>query len=538
MESVVSIWQRVTLAFLLVSLSGAFAFGPAASAQQEPQLCFGEVVTIIGTEGDDDLRGTSGRDVIQALGGDDEVEGRGGNDVICGDAGDDELEGGRGNDLIQDETGDDEIDGGPGNDRLFGNLGDDEIDGGRGDDVLLGGTGDEEDFYPGRDRLKGGPGNDLLNGGHGDDVLFGGRGDDELEGYLGEDRLEGGPGSDVLRDSVGAGNDLLLGGRGDDEVHGGEGNDELFGGPGNDALFGEDGDDELSGGRGDDLLDGGPGEDDFDGGPGNDTIVDEPPPPPPPSDTLSSLIDAGDRAGIRAWAAVRSIATLNSEVTALDQAHRDQLAEVLLDTNATGENRDKMLRVIRTVLARPDLGFYAENWSYTFIELTGGGFFGTCNHLFLSPDAWAGLSDQDATGVLMHETFHSFNCVNGGPAGSLDEGSSIWVVQAGLGQPLIPGQSFAETTYGTKLYYRDLAGNPDFPLGAPASPSPKLIDVYTWLSANDPSQLPWNSTERLVACFDRYFVTLDRNVDFFNVWLPSVKERTDLMLADAECKPL
>jgi hypothetical protein len=197
-----------------------------------------------------------------------------------------------------------------------------------------------------------------------------------------------------------------------------------------------------------------------------------------------------------------------------------------------------MLRAFKTVLARPDLGFYSEVWSYTFIELTGGGFFGTCNHLFLSPDAFAGLSDADATAVLMHESFHSFNCVNGGPAGSLDEGSAIWVVTVGLGQTPIAGQSFAETTYGTKLYYRDLAGNPDFPLGAPANPTPKLTDVYKWLSANDPSQLPWNSTDRLLTCFDRYFVDLDRNVDFYNVWLPAVKQRTDLMLGDAECKPL
>jgi hypothetical protein len=250
------------------------------------------------------------------------------------------------------------------------------------------------------------------------------------------------------------------------------------------------------------------------------------------------LINAGDRAGIRDWTAARSIATINSEVAALDAAHRDRLAQVLLDTNAIGADRDKMLRVFNTVLARPDLGFYAEIWSYTFIELTGGGFFGTCNHLFLSPDAFTGLSDADATSILMHESFHSFNCVNRGPAGALDEGSAIWIIPVGLGTPLIPGQSFAEATYGTKLYYRDLNGQPDYPLQAAANPTQKLIDVYTWLSANDPSQLPWNSNDRLVNCFNQYFVDLNRNVDFFNVWLPAVKERTDLMVADSGCKPL
>lgn len=30
---------------------------------------------------------------------------------------------------------------------------------------------------------------------------------------------------------------------------------------------------------------------------------------------------------------------------------------------------------------------------------------------------------------------------------------------------------------------------------------------------------------------------LNRDVDFYIVWLPAVKERTDLMFADAECQP-
>jgi hypothetical protein len=253
---------------------------------------------------------------------------------------------------------------------------------------------------------------------------------------------------------------------------------------------------------------------------------------------LASLVDAGDRNGIRTWAAYHSIAEINDAVAALDQGRRDRLAEVVLDTNAAGEDRDKMLRVIRTVLGNRDLGFYAEIWSYTFVELTGDGFFGTCNHLFLSPSAWAGLSDEDARAVLMHESFHSFNCLNGGPVGSLDEGSAIWIVKATFGGALHPGESWAEATYGTKLYYKVFFNNPDLPLTAPLGPTSKLLDVYAFLAARDPSQLPWNSTDRLVTCFDRYFADLDRNVDFETVWLPAVAERTRLMLADAECKPL
>ncbi len=254
--------------------------------------------------------------------------------------------------------------------------------------------------------------------------------------------------------------------------------------------------------------------------------------------TLAELVDLGDRDAIRAWAADRSIATLNADVAALDAARRDRLPEVVLDSNATGANRDLMLRALRAILADADLGFYAEIWSYTFIELTGDGFFGTCNHLFLSPDAFGGLSEHDARNVLAHESLHSFNCVNGGPIGSLDEGAAIWIIKAGFGEPLLPGESWAEATYGSKLYHKVFFGNPNLPLVAPLQPTPKLLELYQWLSDHDPSKLPWNSTERLVTCFDRYFAGLDRNVDFFTAWLPAVDAATALMLADPECRPL
>src|SRR2546426_8330211 len=115
-----------------------------------------------------------------------------------------------------------------------------------------------------------------------------------------------------------------------------------------------------------------------------------------PEKTLAGLIAAGDRVGIRDWAAPKTIAEINGEVAALDAAQRDLLASVVLDTNADGVSRELLLRTMRAVLAKPDLGFYAEIWSYTFIEMVEGGFFGTCEHLLLSPTAWSGLSDHDA----------------------------------------------------------------------------------------------------------------------------------------------
>lgn len=96
--------------------------------------CDGRLVTILGTVGDDDLEGTSGKDVAVMLNGADKFNGKGGNDRVCGGASNDELRGGAGND------------------KLFGGVGKDELRGGVGRDQLTGG--------PGKDRCIGGPGKD------------------------------------------------------------------------------------------------------------------------------------------------------------------------------------------------------------------------------------------------------------------------------------------------------------------------------------------------------------------------------------------
>lgn len=115
--------------------------------------CAGVPATIVGTVGDDVIRGTSRRDVIAALGGDDVVRGLGGNDMICLGAGADRGIGGVGSDTIL---------GGPGADRLEGGTGRDLLDGGPGADLLDGGKG--------TDRLIGGSGRDVARGGAGRDV--------------------------------------------------------------------------------------------------------------------------------------------------------------------------------------------------------------------------------------------------------------------------------------------------------------------------------------------------------------------------------
>jgi VCBS repeat-containing protein len=121
--------------------------------------CAGLPATIVGTAGNDVLRGTSGRDVIVGLGGDDEIDGGSESDTICGGSGADELIGGSGADVLRGGSGNDELDGGSGNDVLHGDDGDDTLDGGSDNDRLFGDAG--------VDRLSGGGDADQLDGGAG-----------------------------------------------------------------------------------------------------------------------------------------------------------------------------------------------------------------------------------------------------------------------------------------------------------------------------------------------------------------------------------
>ena len=89
----------------------------------ERAVCDRLVVNVVGTEGNDALRGTAARDGILALEGNDVVRSVDGNDKACGGPGNDKLFGG------------------DGNDRLFGQSGNDFLDGGAGTNVLNGGVG-------------------------------------------------------------------------------------------------------------------------------------------------------------------------------------------------------------------------------------------------------------------------------------------------------------------------------------------------------------------------------------------------------------
>tara|TARA_R110002110_G_scaffold362241_1_gene572036 strand:- start:109131 stop:115847 length:6717 start_codon:yes stop_codon:yes gene_type:complete len=159
---------------------------------------------ILGTESDDDLRGTGKADVFDGGAGNDILRGRGGDDVFL-------MSGSSG--------GVDRILGGGGYDTLLGGDGDDMlglslhkvsyklelIDGGAGVNQL---HGDEArnrlDFSATELRNI-----QQINGLGGADVIKGSSGDDVISGGLGNDRLSGGPGDDEYLFALGDGRDVI-----------------------------------------------------------------------------------------------------------------------------------------------------------------------------------------------------------------------------------------------------------------------------------------------------------------------------------------
>ena len=132
------------------------------------------LLSIFGTQGNDELVGSAAGEIIRGREGDDTIRGAGGDDYINGNAGNDFVNGNQGRDDVK------------------GGSGDDELHGGADDDTVHGGAG--------HDYLDGDLGNDRLIGGDGDDQLFGGEGDDHytLDG-LGDDWIEDEEGTNTAR---------------------------------------------------------------------------------------------------------------------------------------------------------------------------------------------------------------------------------------------------------------------------------------------------------------------------------------------------
>jgi Ca2+-binding RTX toxin-like protein len=127
--------------------------------------------TVLGDDGDNELKGATDNDLLRCGIGDDSISGGYGDDKLAGGADADTLLGNDGNDWLDGGDGDDWLAGGNGNDRIVGGKGADILDGGKGHDTISG----RED--PGEWEKV-----DYLNGEDGDDLLLLGVGDQATGG--------------------------------------------------------------------------------------------------------------------------------------------------------------------------------------------------------------------------------------------------------------------------------------------------------------------------------------------------------------------
>jgi hypothetical protein len=118
----------------LVALPGAPGEPPPGGKSACPGFKDSLRTQIIGSSGDDVLKGTAEPDVVCGFGGNDVLMGFGSADVLLGGGGKDELRGHRGSDRLRGQGGRDELRGGGGPDRLNGGSKSDLCRGGGGKD--------------------------------------------------------------------------------------------------------------------------------------------------------------------------------------------------------------------------------------------------------------------------------------------------------------------------------------------------------------------------------------------------------------------
>lgn len=209
------------------------------------------IENVIGSDGNDNLRGSDAANDLVGGEGNDRLDGRAGDDTLSGGAGNDRLNGGSGRDVL---------DGGDGADRLNGGTGDDSLDGGAGNDRLNGGGGN--------DTISDGDGNDRINGGNGDDIVIAGSGRDNFNGGRGFDSIDFSAAGAALQINL---DRRTVEGDGDDQIRNFE---AVTGSSFDDTIIGSNrGGEHLNGGDGDDVIRSMRGEDVLNGGAGSDTFV-------------------------------------------------------------------------------------------------------------------------------------------------------------------------------------------------------------------------------------------------------------------------
>ena len=424
-----------------------------------------------------------------------------------------------------------------GADVILGTAAADTINAGSGDDWVcsLGGA-DQIDAGGGSDRVFAGGGNDVVNGHWGNDFLYGGAGSDRLMGFTGSDRLFGQADGDEL--IGGGGIDYLYGAAGDDTLIGEAGNDRLFGADGVDHAYGGDGNDNIYGGNGNDTLLGGYGTDFINGQGNTDICVSEETRNNcearrtgaehvialiPHYNLFGVFNDAGRALNRERMEQPLLNLTVAESTEVMDyvrsQNKRWRFVNSMLDVGDGATRNEVVARWVEAINTKL-VDFQIETLTYTeFVEVEG------CFCFFADGRVSLDYSNTDiGRDVLMHETNHAFNHRHGlGGLSALNEGFSIAIGQQ-------PGErNIAETVYGTVLFYRDIGivGLPrDLPMGDTSQADAKLRDQVAVLMEGDISTINWNNSAEVDDIFNRFWVQLDRDVDFSTEWLPQAELAT------------
>lgn len=165
-----------------------------------------------GTDGDDTINGSTGRDWLTGHGGNDTIDGNAGDDLIVGQGGSDTLYGDLGDDVILGGSGNDILEGGDGTDILVGGSGFDTVSfehSGAGVKVHLNQVFHNLQFpvtSVDPDQLIEIEG--VIGSAH-NDGIWGNAGANQFEGGKGNDQISGGAGDDVYIFNVGDGVDTI-----------------------------------------------------------------------------------------------------------------------------------------------------------------------------------------------------------------------------------------------------------------------------------------------------------------------------------------
>ncbi|MCH9806913.1 MAG: right-handed parallel beta-helix repeat-containing protein [Alphaproteobacteria bacterium] len=205
--------EEIGVDFTANDISGNSVSGMQRGAQIEDGGSFKQIDGqdegghVVGTSGDDRITGSSQNAS--------ELYGKNGNDEVAGGAGHDLLHGGKGDDVLVGGSGDDLVRGGSGDDVLIAGLGNDDYRGGSGVDVLsYAALGDGVDLNASTKTASTSSGSDkfssievyqatefadTIRGSDKNEVFIANGGDDVIRSAGGRDTLAGGEGNDTFQ---------------------------------------------------------------------------------------------------------------------------------------------------------------------------------------------------------------------------------------------------------------------------------------------------------------------------------------------------